>query len=558
MTNRAKIGLIGAVILLIGLMFFIIKPGGGNKVKKSTYFSSNWTNQYGLLDKKPYGLYLFSTLTKAHIDSTKKVIIAHNIALYDSLMHTNKNRTYVFTGKRFGMYSSEFDDLLEKVEEGSDLFLAYESITNNMEKKMFASLEMTFDYSQKVTVKSKKDTYQLIHLYQGDTIARDWKAFNRFDAYGNFRSLSSFQDVDNLIEIEYGEGKIILCSTPNAFYNFQVKRKDGFHYAQFVLNQLPKNQDIVFLEFGRLSEDYDNYEEEQNENEDDSYLRLLFSNSALLKAMLFSLLALFLYAVFRSKRIRPIVPYLGKKKNMTVAFAETITSIYFSKRDPYTLLQVQRKNFFAMVQKHFYLDLNRGDRSNVLRSLAEKSNHDIRDLEEFITMLETKSVAIVNEQYLANVLALQHDFYRKTGIVSDKMKERTQKLEQIFRRSLFLPWVFILIGIIVIITGLYFLMNSYGVGIALWPIGIILIILGIIRISNPYLVVKNKKWTVFSPFGKKQEFKEEEIKEVEILTSGVLIHLQKQHKIIINYWELSSFDKEYFKQFISQIHTETQ
>lgn len=555
MNNRTKIGMIAAVIVLVGMMVLLFSSSGRNTHKKNTFISSNWTNKYGLLDKKPYGLYLFTALTKAHIDSSNRVLVAHNVDIFDSILNTERNRTYFFTGKRFGLYSDEFAHLLDNVEEGSDLFLAYDAITENIEEKLFTRSNLEFDYTEKIKIETNRKEYSMIHLFQNDTIAKNWRGFGDLETFRPYESLSSFENIDNLIEIKHGKGKIILCTTPNVFYNYQLKRDDGYHYSQFVLNHLSKEKDIVYLEFGRLSEDYDDYEE-TDEGTDDSYLRLLFSNPTLLKAMLLSLLTMFLFAVFRSKRVRPIVPYLDKKKDMTLAFAETITSIYFSKRDPYTLLQVQGKNFFTMVQKHFYLDLNRGDRDNVLESLAEKSNYDVRDLVELLVLFETKTVSSVDEHYLAKVLGLQHEFYRKTGIISDKINNRTNNQKQVFRRGLLLPSSFILVGIFIMIIGLYFLMNSYGIGIALWPIGISLIFIGNIRLSNPYLVVENNIWTTFSPFGKKKEFKGKDIIEIELLNSGVVIHLPNQNKIIINYWELSRFDKEHFKRFITQIHTE--
>ncbi len=557
MTNRTKIGLIAGVIVLMGLTFLLFSSGGGKRTPhKDTYISSNWTNQYGLLDKNPYGLYLLTTLTKAHLDTTKRALVANDIDVFDSLLLTDSPKTYFFTGNRFGLYTNEFERLIEKVEKGSDLFLAYDGITENIEQQLFDFVDMKFDYSAQIKITTKRKSYTMFHLFQNDTVARDWKFFGNSNTFKPYRPLSWLNEQDNLIEIPHGKGKIILCSTPNVFYNYQLKTDDGFHYAQFILNHISKKQDIVFLEFGRLSEDYDDFEEELGEGEDDSYLRLLFTNPPLLKAMLLSLFALLLYAIFRSKRVRPIVPYLDGKKDMTLAFADTITSIYFNKRDPYTLLQVQRRNFFTMVQKHFYLDLNRGDRENVLNSLAEKSNYDKRDLVELLEFFETKTVSEVNEHYLAKVLGLQHEFYRKTGIISGKINERTQKLKQTYRRSLLLPSVFILGGIIIVITGLYLLMNSYGGGIALWPLGILLFLLGNARISNPYLIVENDIWTVFSPFGKKIEVKKENIIEIELLNSGVIIYLQNQRKIIINYWELSRFDEQHFKRFITQFQTE--
>jgi len=344
------------------------------------------------------------------------------------------------------------------------------------------------------------------------------------------------------------------------FYNYQVKRKPGFEYAKYALNQLPKNQDVILLEFGRLTDDYGSEEEEmENDNgkkEDDSYLVLIFSNSTLLKAMLLAIFSVTLFILFRSKRIRPVVPYIGKKKNMTLAFADTITSIFFSKREPYGLLQVQKKNFYAMVQKHFYIDLNRGDKVNALNSLAEKSNYNRKKLEDLLNSFNTTKVSEVNDQYVAKTLQNQHAFYRKVGIISDKIIERTQKRKSVYRRSLVLPALFILVGLFLFFFGLYYLMSSIGVGIIFWPLGIILIVLGVLRMTNPYLVVKEEFWTYYSPLGRKKTYYENEIRQIEILTSGVVVNFNESQKLVINYWDLSRFDHKQFKGFITKLHTQ--
>ena len=168
----------------------------------------------------------------------------------------------------------------------------------------------------------------------------------------------------------------MLNTTPKAFYNYQLKRKTGFKYSEFVLNQLSPNQDIIILELGRLSDNYgdEDVDEETGDKlkKDDSYLTLLFKNPTLLKAMLLAIIGMLLFVIFRSKRTQPVVPYISQKKDMTLAFADTITSIYFAKRNPYGLLQVQKRNFYSMVQKHFYIDLSRDDKKNAIESLAER------------------------------------------------------------------------------------------------------------------------------------------------------------------------------------------
>lgn len=564
MNNQTKIGLVGGIILIMVFMVWMFSAGSGGddplKKSRKPFVSSNWTNKYELNDKKPMGLYLFTSLAKAHVDSTQKVMIAPNKEILDSLIAAdNERKTFLFVGNNFGLITDEIEALLDEVKEGSELFLAYNSLTGNVEEELFVRNDPRFEYASEINIFTSKRKFPMINLFQNDTIASDWNAFGDIETIGPYKTLSSFMEMSNFIRIKHGAGRIHLVSTPSVFFNYQLKRMFGFKYAEYALNQIPKDQDIILLELGRLSSDYGDEDpgEEEGENlkEDDSYLTLLFNNPTLLKAMLLAILGVILFVAFRSKRTRPVVPYIENKKDMTLAFAETITSIYYAKRNPYGLLQVQKKNFQTMVQKHFFLDLSRKDQDNVRNSLAEKSNLSRSEVDKLLDLFETKEASGVTDQYVANVLSKQQSFYKSVGIISDKTTERIKQREVVYRRSLMLPAILILSGLFLFFFGVYYLVSSIGIGIIFWPLGICLIALGIIRLSKPYLLVKKEKWTYYSPLGKKTTFNEDEITHIEIHTSGTVISFGTGKKLIINYWDLSRFDQKQFKQHISKLHT---
>jgi hypothetical protein len=352
---------------------------------------------------------------------------------------------------------------------------------------------------------------------------------------------------------------VYLHATPNQFVNYQLKRSDGFKYAEKVLNELPKDNDVYLLELGRLSDNYgDSDTEEQSgpdKKEDTSYLQLIFKNPTLLAAMLLSILGIILFLIFRSKRTRPVVPVIEKKKDMTLAFAETITSIYFSKRNPYGLLQVQRKNFFDTVNRYFFVDLYKREGDKEIRILAEKSNTPIQEIEYLVKAFETKKAFDVTEQFVADLAKRKHQFYRKVGVISDKIQEKVMSQELVFRRSLWLPIILILSGLIVFMLGMYYLTAAFGVGIALWPASFIIIYLGIARLSNPYMTVTKETIVFYSVFGRKSEYKRADLLQTELRQSGAVLNFAYNKKLIINYWDLSRFDKRQFERFISKLHT---
>jgi len=550
------VGIIGAMFLMVWLFS---SPEENAKRKRAKFVSSNWSSRFQVDDKKPMGLYLMTSLTQAHLDSSYQVVPVMDWIDMDSIREKDKNnKTFFFAGNLFGLITSEVDTLLAEVESGSTMFLSFNSLTENMYAKFFYEYQLQFEYNDHVNVFTDKHKFKMINLYQNDTVATDWMAFKKIESLGDHETLSSFMEMSNFIKVKYGKGTLYFHTNPEMFYNYQLKRLHGFKYAEFALNQLPKTQNVYLLELGRRTDNYGNEDTDDTSGTegkvDDSYFKLIFQSPMLLTALLLSILGIILFIIFRSKRTQPIVPYIGKKKNMTLAFTETITSIYYAKRHPYGLLQVQRKNFYATIHKHFFIDLNRGSDNKVLDVLAEKSNMQRSEIDEMVNMLETTEAFSINDQYIANVNKKIHAFYRKIGVISEKLNEKIQSREMIFRRSMVLPVMFIFGGISIFILGVYYLMSSIGVGIVLWPIGILLIFLGSIRISNPYMKVNQKTIEYYSPFGKKYSFDKEDLISTELKAKGVILNFKEDKQLIINFWDLSRFDKEQFKRFVSKFH----
>lgn len=560
MNKQTKIGVVFGIIGAMFLMVWLFSgPEKSEKQKRVKFVSSNWSSRFQVGDKKPLGLYLLTSLTQAHLDTNHKVSSITDWIDMDSILEKDKSKkTFFFVGNNFGLNNVEIDTLLAEVKLGSTMFLSFNDLTENLYPKLFYEYETKFEYSEGVNVFSDKHKYKMINLFQNDTIAADWKAYHKIESLGEHTSLSSFMEMSNFIKVKYGKGTLYFHSNPEMFYNYQIKRLHGFKYAQFTLNQLSRDQDIYLLELGRLSDNYGNENLDEDGEEDgkvdDSYFTLIFQSPMLLTALLLSIFGIILFIIFRSKRTQPIVPYIAKKKDMTLAFTETITSIYYAKRHPYGLLQVQRKNFYATIHKHFFIDLNRGADNKILDVLAEKSNMQRAEIDEIVNILETKEASAITDQYITDVNKKIHAFYREIGVISDKLNEKIRSREMIFRRSMLLPVVFIFGGISIVIVGTYYLMSSIGVGIIFWPIGILLIAVGSIRLSNPYMKVNQKMIEYYSPFGKKHSFDRENLISSELKSKGAVLNFKEDKQLIINFWDLSRFDKKQFKRFVSKFH----
>lgn len=559
MSKQLKIALIFFIIVLTALMLWLL--GGSEKEEeiRRPYVSDNWEIKFQANEKDPYGLYLFTTLLQAHIDTNKNIYSVKNWIELDTLTSKKEKATLVFVGNQFGLQNHEIDTILSKVEKGSDLFLSYNVLTNNINERIFKKQELSYDYADSVNVFVGKSRFTQFYLYQNDTVAYSWKAFLEVEPKDSvYRSLSSFMEMSNFLRIKHGKGFIYVHTNPEFFFNYQLKRPDGYRYSAFVLNQFSKDRPVYLLELGRLLDNYGSEDTDEQEGtagkKDDSYLQFLLKSPALMVAMGLTLFGLIIFLLFRSKRLQPIVPYIPLKKNMSLEFADTIASIYAAKQYPYGLLQVQRKNFMDTIQKHFFVDLTRKetDRERELQMLAQKSTVSIDEIKELLALFETTEVTKVDNDYIIDIAKRQRAFYERTGVIQAKILQKVNESNFVIKRGLFISYLLLIIGIGLILNGISYLTQAIGVGIILWPIGSFLLALGILRLSKPLLNISNRTITHYRLFGKKAIYSMEDLVSISTLKNGAILKFTEEKSLLINYMEMSRFDKAQFKLFLSK------
>ena len=557
-SSKNKIALIIGFLLLIVLLLWAV--GGISNDKKIEIFrSNNWNRKYQLKDKDPYGLFLFNEILAAHLDSNHSVKNINKWSDYDSLVNKKEKSTYIFIGQDFQLLNNEIDTLLKDVENGSDLMISFYDLTSNLYDRFFNYIDFDYDYSDSIVVYANNLKYTMYNIHQADTVAMKWEAFvNETLIDSSFETLSSFMEMSNFIKIKRGKGHIFLHANPQFYFNHQVLRNDGFYYSNFTINQFSKQRNVYWLELGRKMDNEGKENTSVNEGKDskkdDSLLQLFFKNPSLLWAMLTAIFGFILFIIFRAKRMRPVVPMIPPKRNMTTAFADTITSIYYQNHSPYGILKVQRKNFYHAIHKHFYIDLTRRNEDREIRILAEKSNVSIESLKELLALIETKESFNVDERYIANVATQQREFYLKTGIISNFILNRIEKKDRIFNRIIWLPMLLILFGIMMILVGFYYLTQSIGMGVVLWPIGISWITIAVLQLKKPLVEITNEQLILYPIFGKKKTYNWEDLVDAVNGNSATLITFSGNRIIKINYWEMSRFDKSSFQQYISNLH----
>ncbi|MCE3295441.1 MAG: hypothetical protein K0R65_1155 [Crocinitomicaceae bacterium] len=553
-------------LLLFGLgiaLFTILAIylfSGGKTTARGTYAAAevfdNWEESFKIEEEKAQGISLFNELLEYRTKHTS-VLIDDKL---DSADLAGNKTTYIFIGKDFQLKTEEFDSIMARVRAGSNLFLAYKGLSDNIYDYFFESSGYLWDYSEFIDVYADKKSYRLNAVFQEDTIAIAWNLFplDKIKLEENYdlqqlRTLSEVKEYSNFLEFTIGEGHVFLHSNPEVFQNYQLLSKNGYAYSKFVSEQVPEDHQVKWLEIGRFTYDdtySDQYGDEGSGGRDTSYLQFIFDNRALTLALLITLLGIVLFLVFRTKRSQPVIPYIPKKGNQSLTFAETIKEIYYKQQTPYSILLVMRRNFYLAVNKQFFVDISKEDNEKEVKILADKSGVSMAHLQELLKLLRTKVASQVDYAYLENASGLQQKFYLETGIIKHRLQQKIEARERVFNRKMLLPVLLISAGIAILLYGFYLLHKAEGVGISLWPVGILVTAVGIRMFRTPLLKVEAGNLIFYRLLGRKHIVKADEIDRVYLEGNQSVFLADGKRRFTVSHSDLSAYDKQAYEQFI--------
>ena len=559
MTRTVRYSIIGALAVITGLLIWLM-GGEGSTVPvakgKVKYMSSDWSKPYSWSSKDPYGLFIFNDLLKERVvkDSTFSVQRSSHL---DSLASHDRIGTYFFIGNEFGLYNEEIDTLFSLVEKGADLVVITGNVTDNFSESFNPGLQFVFDYTQKCKVLSGKEEFEMIYLLQNDTLAYPWKMIWHPDAYNSAtKKISTISGHANFISFPLGQGRILIHSTPECFFNYQLTRRDGFRYAHALLNEIDRGKKLYYLEIARLkdkeAEDiFDARQEEKKEGKrDDSYLQFLFQTPALRTALLLTLIGILLFLIFRSRRMRPIVGVLPPKRNMSEIFVTTVASIYRNKENPYSVLQLHKKNFYNTIQKHFYIDLSKRTDHREIHNLASRCGIDEQEITDLLQRLELSESNSCTESFLTETALLKRNFYMKAGVITDRIIARLDDKENVLYRPLWINFPLLLLGIALILWGLFMLVKSNGVGIVMWPVGSVIVLWSLLRLSKPLFKLNAQELSYYPLLGKARNYALTDLIRVEKLSNGFSFHFRDGKTLRVPHSELGGDQRKQLENYL--------
>jgi len=494
-------------IPILGFVLFLLWPSGGNREHTFFYSSSDWNTKYDWESKAPRGLYLFSKVIR-HAHPKSSFFSIDSPAQFDSLCLSKKPVNIIAVGDTLALTPRERKKLGDLLEKGSHLFFSAQraKLLGDVDENEFVI--QAFYYQKGATFHFNGQKAKFHHLEGGDTVANAWYGLE-IPQPNPYPELVLVRNKNLAVysKSQWYEGGVFIHAAPHTLCNYNLINDKGFEYANFVISQLPKNRPVYFLNISRISGLIGEMEETPEEAAP-GLLDLIMKNPLWRNGLLLTLLGVFLFAFFRSKRRRAIIYEPKKKVNTTKAYVDTISSIYLGKQNPANLLRLQKQNFFQAVNRHFYMDLSRDDHPDIWRKLAEKSDYPLEKLELFRSHIKVENVEL-DYTYVLKVAEMQDAFYRHCGIKKSN-KERLAKQSFVIYPSVVTTFILTLLSLYLFFQGLYSLTQANGFGVFIWILGLIGLVFSFRRFVRPFVGIADGYFTIYG-WLKKESFPLEEV-----------------------------------------------
>lgn len=367
---------------------------------------TDWKENYKEEEKSPFGAYIVYNEAKNLFENEKVVLLKDNF--YDYLI---KNYSDSLTD--FGNYicikndasklpKEGVNDLLSFVYDGNSAFLALNYFNDNLKEKLeITTNNLSKDIRSLKGLKSLKGEFFLENeSYKNQTFTFDrnirkhyFVTYNENKTVVLGSSKIDGEKVPNFLKIYHGKGTIYVHSNPVVFTNYYLL-KDKETYAENVLSYLPSS-----TLFWDPQIKFSKYANKDNNNQ--SVFNFFLKHKSLTWFLAVILFGVLLFMIFNARRKQRVIPIIHPLKNTTIAFTQTISSLYLKEQNHKNLIDKKIKYFLEKVRTKYFLDTNNLNKE-FIQKLASKSGNKLQNTRYLVNTIITldKKLECTQEELL--------------------------------------------------------------------------------------------------------------------------------------------------------------
>ncbi len=381
----------------------------------------DWTQTFSSKDKIPYGTRALLEMLGVVAGGKDPIVVRkpmYNLFTEDSLA---LGGSFVCINNAFEPDTNDLQQLYEFVAKGNVAFIASNQFSEPLLDTLHLKVEQNdlIDYFKKDSLsKLKNVNLKALTNNIGDTIkvrllvAQNQQLYNiphqtyELHFVANDTTRASVLGVNkkgqyNFLKVPFGKGVFLLHSVPESFSNYFLVANSNADYSFEALSYLPPT--TIY---------WDEYSKQGRANEG-SVLRFFLNNEALSWAVYLSIFGILLYMIFQGKRTQRIIPIIDPPQNTSLAFVQTIGSLYYQQQDHSNIAQKKIQHFWAFIRNRFNIQ-TKVINDEFVEILAQKCGLEKTDIDAMLKVIErTQKFGLVSEYQLIELNNRIDEFYQK-------------------------------------------------------------------------------------------------------------------------------------------------
>ncbi|PQJ81736.1 hypothetical protein [Polaribacter glomeratus] len=355
---------------------------------------TNWDENFREKEKSPFGTYIVYNEANKLFKGQEIVFLKENFYdyIYDS-KEVNKDKLFNYicikssTNK---LTKSGVNSLLSLVYKGNNAFLALNYFSDELREKLdFTTNNLDKDVFTVENLKKLKGKFYLENTHFNNqpfkfdrNIRRNYVVtYNEKTTVVLGKTEIGGEKLPNFIKIYYGKGTVYLHTNPIVFTNYFLL-KGTENYVENVFSYLPEN--TVYWDPQIKKSKYAN----ESDKDNDSIFNFFLQHKTLTWFLFVSSAGLLLFMLFNARRKQRAIPIIKPLENTTVAFTQTISSLYLKEQDHKNLADKKIAFFLEKVRTKYLLDTSILNK-DFIEHLAAKSGNKIENTNYLINTIIT-------------------------------------------------------------------------------------------------------------------------------------------------------------------------
>lgn len=389
------------ILLLVSISFFSCQ--------------TDWNENYNPKSKAPFGLYIFHQEINALFNEAE---VENERQFFDEFHQKAKKHhaqnTYLSIGSRNYNFDEEsFDALLEFVEEGNNLFIAYNEFDSAL-CELLGIETINMDSTLSLFRSNLKNLTGTLKI-RGETDAYEYDRNLRFHYIDQYNASTTEvlgtiekdgMSYPSFVRIKYNKGNIYIHTQPNAFTNYFLLKEKNVQYVERVFSHVGFSHAVYW-------DSSPKYKRDRNNNKKESALSFFMKHRALRWSLFTAFFGLIAFMLIHMRRKQRPIPVKKPLKNTTVEFTRTMANLYKEENNPKILID-KKISFFLHDIRHLYLlDTSTLDQE-FIDKLSAKSGNPIKETSILIKAISRlQGLESCNEDELIRLNKLIENFFEQ-------------------------------------------------------------------------------------------------------------------------------------------------